>query len=318
MDMQTYAPYIAAGLASAAIMLFISAIAGAMGKRNRVQHMNDRINNTAPSHAAAEHRSALHRIAARAAAGADRMGEHLSPSKQEEKEEGNLNMVRAGFRNPARASRIFWGIKGGLMLIALLGAGFVYLVVKPKVAPGVMALMFIIPAVLAMYVPNLWLSLRIKNRRKAITNALPDALDLLVVCVESGMGMDQALSRIAREMLSTNPEIGGELNTVLLELRAGKSRTDALKNLARRVNIDDMTSLVTLIVQADTFGTSIATTLRVYSDHMRTTRYQRAEEIAAKLPVKMLFPLIFFILPALFVALMGPAGIRLMHTFEQM
>lgn len=318
MDMQTYAPLIAAGLASAAIMLLVSGVSRAMGNRGRVQKMKDRIHNVAPAETVSRDQGALRGFLAKAASGADKLGERLSPTKREELEEANLSMVRAGFSNPARANRIFWGVKGTLMLIGLTAAAFVCFVVKLQVPPAIMALMFIIPAVLGMYIPNIWLSMRTSTRRRALTNALPDALDLLVVCVESGMGLDQALSRIAREMMATNPELGGELNTVLLELRAGKTRTDALKNLARRVGIEDMNSLVTLIVQADTFGTSIAATLRVYSDHMRTTRYQRAEEIAAKLPVKMLFPLIFFILPALFVAIMGPAGIKLMQVFSKL
>jgi tight adherence protein C len=317
MDMQTYAPFIAAGLASAAIMLFVSAIMRMTADRGRVRKMQQRIANN-PQEAQAAPRGMFGNVVAKAAASADRIGEHLSPTKKEELEEANLSMVRAGLRNPARANRIFWGVKGGLMLVGLLGASFVCFVLRLPVPPALMALMFIVPMVLGMYIPNIWLHMRTSARRTAITNSLPDALDLLVVCVESGMGLDQALSRIAREMAATNPELAGELNTVILELRAGKTRSDALKNLARRVGIDDMNSLVTLIVQADTFGTSIATTLRVYSDHMRTTRYQRAEEIAAKLPVKMLFPLIFFILPALFVTIMGPAGIQLMRVFANM
>ncbi|UZP65906.1 type II secretion system F family protein [Desulfovibrio mangrovi] len=317
MNIETYAPLIAAGLASAAVMLFISAIMRMTAGRGRVRKMQQRITNT-PQEATAASRGVFGNVVAKAAAGADRIGEHLSPSKKEELEEANLSMVRAGLSNPARANRIFWGVKGGLVLIGLIAASFVFFVLRIPAPPAIMALMFIFPMVVGMYVPNIWLHLRTSGRRTAITNALPDALDLLVVCVESGMGLDQALSRIAREMSFTNPELAGELNTVILELRAGKTRTDALKNLARRVGIEDMNSLVTLIVQADTFGTSIATTLRVYSDHMRTTRYQRAEEIAAKLPVKMLFPLIFFILPALFVAIMGPAGIQLMRVFQQL
>lgn len=317
MNMQTYAPFIAAGLASAAIMLLVSGVSRALGNRNRVRRMQDRIHNVPAANR--EHAGApLKALVAKAASGADKLGERLGPSKLEDLKEANLSMVRAGFRNPARANRIFWGIKGGLMLTGLLAAAIVCFVLKVPVPPAVMGLMFVIPAILGMYIPNIWLNMRTARRKRAIGNALPDALDLLVVCVESGMGLDQALNRIAREMLATNPELAEELGIVLLELRAGKARSDALKNLALRVGIEDMNSLVTLIVQADTFGTSIAATLRVYSDHMRTTRYQRAEEIAAKLPVKMLFPLIFFILPALFVAIMGPAGIKLMQVFAKL
>ena len=123
---------------------------------------------------------------------------------------------------------------------------------------------------------------------------------------------------MSSELRLTSPVLADELRTVTLELRAGKGRGDALRNLARRVAVDDITSLVTLIVQADAFGTSVAQTLRVYSDSLRTTRYQRAEENAAKMPVKILFPLIFFILPALFVTIMGPAALKLMQVFDKM
>jgi len=136
-----------------------------------------------------------------------------------------------------------------------------------------------------------------------------------VVCVEAGMGLDAAISRVGEEIRFTDRELSDELRLLNLELRAGKTRLEALRNLARRVNLEDMNSLVTLLVQTEKFGTSIAQALRVYSDTFRTKRYQAAEELAAKLPVKLLFPLIFFIFPAIFVVILGPAVIQIIQTF---
>jgi tight adherence protein C len=129
--------------------------------------------------------------------------------------------------------------------------------------------------------------------------------------VEAGMGMDGAINRITKEIRLNSPILADELNFLNIELRAGKLRQDALRNLAMRTDLDEMSSLVTLLVQTDKFGTSVADALRVYSDSFRTQRYQRAEELAAKIPVKLVLPLILFILPALFVVIVGPAAIRI-------
>jgi len=167
------------------------------------------------------------------------------------------------------------------------------------------------------YLPDIWLRVRTARRKKRIFNGLPDALDLLVVCVEAGMGLDGAISRVGEEIRLSDRELSDELRLLNLELRAGKARQEALRNLARRVDLEDMNSLVTLLVQTDRFGTSIAQALRVYSDTFRTKRFQAAEELAAKLPVKLLFPLIFFIFPALFVAILGPAAISVIQVLGQ-
>ncbi|NIM99593.1 MAG: type II secretion system F family protein, partial [candidate division Zixibacteria bacterium] len=159
---------------------------------------------------------------------------------------------------------------------------------------------FIICTVLAIagfYVPDLWLRIKIARRRGKIAKGLPDALDLLVVCVEAGLGLDTAINRVAEEIKLGHKVLSDELKLLTLELRAGKSRRDALKNLALRIDWEDIKSLVTLLIQTDKFGTSVAQALRVYSDALRTKRYQRAEEIAAKIPVKLVFPLVFFIFP---------------------
>jgi tight adherence protein C len=150
-----------------------------------------------------------------------------------------------------------------------------------------------------------------ETRRAKILVALPDALDLMVICVEAGIGLDSAIQRVSQEIKFSSPELSDELNFTTLELRAGKERHDALRDLSLRTSLSEINSLVTLLIQTDKFGTSMANALRIYSETYRTERYQKAEELAAKLPVKMLFPLGLFIFPALFVVLLGPAMISI-------
>jgi len=145
--------------------------------------------------------------------------------------------------------------------------------------------------------------------------ALPDGLDLLVICVEVGLGLDQSILRVAQELRIVHPELSEELQMVNLEMRVGKSRLDALRELARRTGLDELKALVAMLIQTERFGTSIAQSLRVYSDDLRTRRRQRAEEMSAKTTVKMVPPLVFFIFPALIVVILGPAVITLMRQF---
>jgi tight adherence protein C len=149
-----------------------------------------------------------------------------------------------------------------------------------------------------------------------LTLGLPDALDLLVVCAEAGMGLDAAMKRVGEEMKLSNKTINEEFRLLNLELRAGKSRKDALKNLALRTDLEEMNSLITLLVQTDRFGTSVAQALRVHYDAMRTRRTQRVEELAAKLPVKLLFPTIFCIFPSLFLVILGPGLLQAFRTLN--
>jgi tight adherence protein C len=157
-----------------------------------------------------------------------------------------------------------------------------------------------------------------KRRAHKIRLSLADALDLLVVSVEAGLGLDQAMSRVASELQFAYPQLSEELKLINLELRAGKPRAEALRNLADRTGVDDLSSLVTMLIQTDKFGTSVAQSLRVYSDTLRTKRRQRAEEAAAKTGVKMVFPLVFCIFPAIWVVTIGPAAIRFMTVLFPM
>jgi tight adherence protein C len=166
---------------------------------------------------------------------------------------------------------------------------------------------------LGFLLPELWLTLRVQRRQHKIRLALADVLDLLVVCVEAGLGLDQALVRVAEELRLAHPELSEELQLVHLEMRVGKSRLEALRELGARTGVDDIKALVAMLIQTDRFGTSVAQSLRVHADSMRTKRRQRAEEAAAKAPVKMVPVLVFFIFPALFVVILGPAVITLLR-----
>lgn len=246
---------------------------------------------------------------------ATRFGEAVKPKEAKELSKTRSSLVHAGYRQPG-AVEIYWGIKAGAGLVGLtLG---VLLAMSGRL-PGQYK-MFVALACVAggFYLPGLILDLRVKKRQKAIQHALPDALDLLVVCVEAGMGLDAAIFRVCLEMTQKEPILSSEFRLLTLELRAGKSRREALKNLSSRIGLEDMGSLVAMLIQTDMFGTSIAQTLRVYADAMRTKRFQLAEELAAKLPVKLLFPLIFFIFPTLLIVILGPAVISLIKMFGGM
>jgi tight adherence protein C len=173
--------------------------------------------------------------------------------------------------------------------------------------------MFPLMAVIVGYLlPELWLGWRVRSRQHRLRKGLPDALDLLVICIEAGLGLDQALLRVSQELHITHRELSEELQLVNLEMRLGKTRIDALRELARRTGLDDIKALVAMLIQTERFGTSIAQSLRVHADDLRVRRRQRAEEMGAKTSVKMVPPLMFFIFPALMVVILGPAVITLL------
>lgn len=218
-------------------------------------------------------------------------------------------LMSAGYRREAGPS-IFTGVKVLLAVALPLG---VFLLPIPALdeAPLVKNLLcYLALAAVGLYGPELWLY-QVSNARKTkITNGFPDALDLLVVCIEAGLGLDAAIFRTGVELNLAHPELCEELYLVSLELRAGLPRSQALTNLGWRADIAEVKSLVALLIQTDRFGTSVGLALRVHSDSMRTARTQRAEEMAGKLPVKLLFPLMFFIFPSIFIVILGPAIIQ--------
>jgi len=169
----------------------------------------------------------------------------------------------------------------------------------------------LIAAMLAFYLPNLWLGRAVNARRREIRNGLPDAIDLLIVCIEAGSGIDQALNRVAEELALPYPALAAELELISAETRAGKPRMEAFKNFAERTKVDDVRSLVAMLVQTDRFGTSLGLALRTHADTSRTKRRQRAEERAAKLGVKLLFPLVFCLFPAFYLIVLGPSMLKI-------
>jgi tight adherence protein C len=213
-----------------------------------------------------------------------------------------LRLVQAGYRRD-EALTIFFGIRVSfaLLMFALLSSS---VVTRPNMTLALGGLGF------GYLIPGMILARKAKRRAHRIRLALADMLDLLVVSVEAGLGLDQAISRVGTELAFAYPELSDELRLINLELRAGKARSEALRNLADRTGVDDLSSLVTMLIQTDKFGTSVAQSLRVYSETLRTKRRQRAEEAAAKTGVKMVFPLVFCIFPAIWVVTIGPAAIR--------
>lgn len=226
--------------------------------------------------------------------------------------------LKAGIRSH-NAPAAFWGVKIILPLLLPLCYGLLRILAPEMVVASTTNLLIIILSALAgFYLPDLWLSNKIQKRRQEILKGFPDALDLLVVCVEAGMGLDSAISRVSKESRSNNQLLSEELHLFTLETRAGMPRKDALRNLAMRTDLQEMQNLATLLIQTEKFGTSVSQALKVFSESMRTERFQRAEEKAAKIPIKLLFPLILFIFPSLFVAILGPAIIRISQTFMSM
>lgn len=238
------------------------------------------------------------------------LGNLAKPKTEGEISHLRIMFLKAGYRKE-NALVIFFGFKAFLAIL-LPAIFFLAKLLIIKAIPSLYLMLFsILLAAVGFYLPNLWLQTRISNRKDKIQKGFPDALDLMVACVEAGIGLDAAISRVGEETRWSNKVLSEELRLLILELRAGKQRRDALKNLALRTDLEDVSSLVTLLIQTERFGTSIAQALRVHSDAMRTKRFQRAEEAAAKLPVKLVFPLILFIFPSLFVVILGPAAIRI-------
>lgn len=234
------------------------------------------------------------------------LGRLLPAAAEGQASRAQLTMIRAGYRS-ADARGIMRGVKivAPVLLVATVAFTGIY-----EMSPTVILLL---AAGAGFLLPEIWLQWCAQVRRNRIRRALPDGLDLLVICVEVGLGLDQALLRVAQELRVVHPELSDELQIVNLEMRVGKSRIDALRELARRTNLDDVRTLVAMLIQTERFGTSIAQSLRVHSDELRTKRRQRAEERSAKTSVKMVAPLVLFIFPALMVVVLGPAIIALLR-----
>jgi tight adherence protein C len=239
------------------------------------------------------------------------------PSDGAELSRARLNMIRAGYRGD-RALEIFLGLR--ILLAPLLPLIFLQLNshrAKPLEFP-VDAVIAVWLCGVAFWIPNLILSGRIKERQQAIERSLPDAMDLLITCVEAGLGLDAAITRVSEELKLAAPVLAAELNQTSLEVQAGIPRPDAFRRLAERTGVDDLRALAAMLIQTDLFGTSVARALRVHSEGMRIKRMQRAEEKAAMASVKMTIPLVLCILPSLIAVVMGPAVVMIKKAFGGM
>jgi tight adherence protein C len=219
-----------------------------------------------------------------------------------------LRLIQAGYPNAA-AVPMYLGLR--VAVPALMGMGAAIVLPTLGYSAPKTLIMSIYFGVMGYVLPSWMVGRRLKKRQKEMQKALPDALDMLVVSVEAGLGLNQALVRVSEEIYRISPVLSEQLALVNLEIRAGTSREEALRNLAERTGLQDISSLVGMLIQTDRFGTSVAQALRVHSETMRTKRRQRAEEAAAKTTIKMVFPLVFCIFPALFVVILGPALIQI-------
>lgn len=226
------------------------------------------------------------------------------------KEMGRIQrlMAAAGYHNPWAAI---------LFAVAQLALPVVLAATVASVlgASGGMLLLAVFIGAVGYFMPALWLGRMIERRKREISNGLPDAIDLMIVCIEAGSGIDQALSKVANELALPYPALATELEMITTETRAGKPRMEAFKNFADRTKVDDVRSLVAMLVQTDRFGTSLGQALRTHAEVSRTKRRQRAEERAAKLGIKLLFPLVFCLFPAFYVIVLGPSMVRIYRQF---
>jgi tight adherence protein C len=231
----------------------------------------------------------------------------LAPKSPKEMNRLRRQLVRAGCDSPQ--AMFIYVVATLVAPVVLVLLSFMVLGMQRGWLVGLFA------GAIGYLLPGIVLSRKTEQRKKQIENGLPDALDLLIVCVEAGCGLDQAIVKASEELDITYPALTHELRLITTEIRAGKPRIEAFKNFAARTNVDDVRSLVALLVQTDKFGTSIAQALRTHADTSRTKRRQRAEERAAKVGVKLVFPLVFFLFPALYVVILGPAVIQFVRVF---
>jgi tight adherence protein C len=230
------------------------------------------------------------------------------PRSPEEMSRQERRLVRAGIRRKD-AARLFYGIKVSLAILLLIVLSATRFLSANLLLCALLSIFF------GALIPDLWLNYKISTRNDRIQLGLPNALDLTVICVEAGMGLDQALMRIGQEMQKGFAELSDELQMLGVEISAGRKRADALRNLGNRSQNKDLKSLVAVLIQTDRFGTSVAQSLRVFSETMRTTRRLRAEEHAAKMTIKMLPALVFFIFPSILIVVLGPAIIAIVRDF---
>lgn len=239
----------------------------------------------------------------------------LLPPSAAEAKKLQLQLMQAGFRSPG-APVMYRAVQLSML------AGFpalVALICAVTARPLNSAVLYILFAfVIGFFLPRMLLRRRIRHRQLLLRWGLADALDLMVISIEAGLGLNAAMVRVSSELKEVHPDISDEFELANLEIRVGRDRDEALRNLAERTGVDDLRSLVAMLIQTDKFGTSIAKAIRAFSDSLRTKRRQRAEQAAQKAAVKLLFPLACFLFPTLFIAILGPAALQLIDTLGNM
>ena len=238
------------------------------------------------------------------------MSKPLTPKTEQETNKVREKLTHAGFRSES-APQVFWGLKFIGLILGLMVAGGTALTLQGLGGMGLLKLFG--PVGFLFFLPDIVVGFLASRRKQAIFLALPDALDLMVVCVEAGLGLDHAMRKVTDEMKKSSPVIAEEFGLCNLHMQMGRARQQVLQDLGQRSGVDDLRALASILIQADKFGSSIAQALRVQSESMRTRRRQLAEEKAAKTAVKLIFPLVLFIFPGIFVVLVGPAAIKMMN-----
>ncbi len=238
------------------------------------------------------------------------LGERIEPGHKDAAAV-RLRLLQAGYQSQA-AVPVYLGLRLALPIAMAFSAVTILSVLGMASLMGLVAVIWF--SALGYIAPSVFIGGRIRRRQKEMQKALPDALDLLVVCVEAGLGLNQALVRVSEEIERLSPVLSEQFALVNLEIRAGTPRDDAFRNMGERTGLDDLKSLMAMLIQTDRFGTSIAQALRVQADTLRTKRRQRAEEAAAKTTIKLVFPLVLFIFPAMFVVILGSAIIQIFEA----
>jgi tight adherence protein C len=283
------------------LLIFLGGILALSGISKKPLNLGRRLNRDAP----AEEEGAVAGVTKQVERALVSIGERL-PRSTSEMSRQERRLVQAGYRRKD-AVMLLNGSHVAVVLILLIGfASFGYLYRQPVIS-------FVLCLFLGAAIPDMWLRRAMGRRQEAIQFGLPDGMDLAVIAVEAGLGLDQALLRVGEEISIAHPELADELRLRNIEINMGRSRSEALRNLAERTGVEDLKALVAILIQTDKFGTSVGQALRTFSDSLRIKRRQRAEEQAAKLAIKMVVPMVLFIFPGVFIVILGPAFIAIVR-----
>jgi len=315
-------PLLAAVFAALAVALVVTAVYMLMGslRIGRSDQIRRRLDNLTPRSTldvtGKDSKSSIGRDGAFMIRVLEPMGGLIIPTEGWQTSGLQKQLVHAGYRS-TEAQYVLLGTKLFSGAVAPLITGMGWSIYDPllRLTDPLTVLVLVLAGFIGFFLPDYILTKMIEKRRIRLLEGFPDALDMLVVCVEAGLGLDAAISRVASELRLSHADLAAELELNSLETRAGKSRDESLRSLSERMGIEEVQAMVTLLIQADKFGTSVGTALRSYSEEMRIKRIQRAREKAAKLPVQMLFPVMVFIFPALFLVILGPAVVSISNNF---